>query len=130
MKATIGRMLSSETSSAALKVPTASATPVMISHSGLVCFPAAGKDPVGRRSASTKAQASTTNAATSRIQFSHVSGPSALKPSAIEECTVPTYPVAAAGGSVHGSASAAATTSATGSWPDSATASATSSSSS
>src|SRR6266568_3968978 len=42
MKATIGRMLSSETSSAALKIPIASATPVMISHSGLVCLPAAG----------------------------------------------------------------------------------------
>ena len=39
------------------------ATPMMISQIGLVCLPAAGKAPVGRRRVSTKAQASTMNAA-------------------------------------------------------------------
>src|SRR5579859_4093753 len=95
MNATIGRMLSSEMSSAALKVPIASATPVMISHNGLVCLLAAGNAAVGRRNASTNAQASMMNAATSSAQFSHASGPSALNTSAPEECTMPTYLVAA-----------------------------------
>src|SRR5262249_5839636 len=97
MNATIGRMLSSETSWAALKIPIASATPVMISHSGLVCFPAAGKAAVGRRSASMKAQASTMNAATSSAPVSHPSRPSPLECSASEECTMPTYLVTATG---------------------------------
>src|SRR5262245_61128267 len=91
----------------------------MISHSGLVCFPAAGKAPVGRRMASTNAHASITKAATSRIQFTHVSGVSALKVN-----TVTIYRLPGADGSVHGSASAAAVVAASGSCPDSSMASA------
>src|SRR5690242_7884427 len=86
----------------------------MISHSGLVCFPTAGNAPVGRRRASTKAHASTTKAATRRTQFTQLSGVSALNVN-----TGSIYLLAAAGGSVHGSASAAATVGASGSWPDS-----------
>src|SRR5262249_45433687 len=103
-----------------LKNPTARQAPVMISHNGLVCFPAAGKAAVGRRTASAKAHASMTKAATSRIQFTHVSGVNALKVT-----TVTIYRLLAADGSVHGSASEAATAAASGSCPDSSMASAT-----
>src|SRR5947208_5903008 len=54
--------------------PTTAATPVMISHSCLVCLPAATKAWLGRVMASMKAQASTTNAATPRTRKKMASG--------------------------------------------------------
>src|SRR6266852_5909087 len=120
MNAAIGRMLISGMLRAALKKPTARLTPVMTSQSGLVRFPAAGKAAVGLRRASTNAHASTTKAATRRIQLTQLSGVSALKVN-----TVTTYLLRAPAGSVHGSASAAATVAASGSYPDSSKASAT-----
>src|SRR5215469_15235225 len=73
MKAATGRMpittpMPADRFEVALYSPTAPATPVMISHSGLVCFPAAGNAAVGRRIASTNAHTSTTNAATASAQ--------------------------------------------------------------
>src|SRR6266705_6210429 len=92
----------------------------MISQSGFDCFPAAGKAAVGLRKASMNAHASTTKAATRRIQLIQLSGVSALKVN-----TVTIYLLPATGGSVHGSASAAATAWASGSLCHSSTASAT-----
>src|SRR5260221_11731957 len=86
MNAAIGKMLISEVFLAALKKPTARLTPVMTSQSGLVRFPAAGKAAVGLRRASTNAHASTTKAATRRIQLTQLSGASALQVN-----TGPTY---------------------------------------
>src|SRR5258707_8298754 len=120
MNAAIGKMLISEVFLAALKRPTARLTPVMISQSGLVRFPAAGKAAVGLRTASMNAHASTTKAATRRIQFTQLSGVSALKVN-----TMTIYRLPAPGGSVHGSAPAAATLAARGACPDSSNASAT-----
>src|SRR6266516_431486 len=50
------------------------ATPRMISHSGLVCLPAAGNAAVGRRMASTKAHTSATRAASQSASKNQVSG--------------------------------------------------------
>src|SRR5260221_4769331 len=104
MNAAIGKMLISEVFLAALKRPTARLTPVMTSQSGLVRFPPARKAAVGLRRASTNAHASTTNAATKRIQFIPLSGVSALKVN-----TVTTHLLRAPARAVHGPTSAAAT---------------------
>src|SRR5258708_37429759 len=122
MNAAIGKMLISEVFLAALKRPTARLTPVMTSQSGLVRFPAAGKAAVGLRRASTNAHASTTKAATRRIQLIQLSGVSALKVN-----TVTTYLLRAPAGSVHGSASAAAPAAAIGAMSGSSITSATAS---
>src|SRR6266516_5107520 len=58
----------------ALPRPTTADTPRMIVHSGLVSLPTAGKAPAGRRSTSTKANASTTNAATASTSKNQMSG--------------------------------------------------------
>ena len=67
------------------------ATPVMISQIGLVCLPAAGKAPVGRRRVSMKAYASTTNAATMSTSKNQNRG--VIDP---YMNTLPDYPVRAA----------------------------------
>src|SRR5215469_8366111 len=87
-KATIGRIEISDTPYATLARPTTAATPRMISHSCLVCLPAAGKDPAGRRTASTKAHTSTTTAASMSASKNQKSGVKAP-----EENTVSGYRV-------------------------------------
>src|SRR5260370_18454781 len=79
MNAATGRMLTTiptpdDPVLAAVYSPMAAATRRMISQSGLVCFPAAGKAAFGRRTASTNAQTSTISAATASAQKNQLSG--------------------------------------------------------
>ena len=66
-KAMMGRKLKIPIRFSAPPIPIRKATPRMISHSGLVCLPAATNAFDGRRSASTKPQTSQTKAAIASI---------------------------------------------------------------